>query len=322
MCSGLLHAYLLDGAGGASKLTWADVEKWQPSDGVLWLHFDYTDASAQQWLAGRSGLDEIISAALSAEETRPRVTALGDGLLIALRGVNLNPGADPEDMVSIRLWVEDNRIISTRQRILLSIQDIVEVLARKKGPENSSEFLLELADKLTLRMGDVIEQAENRMAELEEEVLTAESLQLRSELAALRRQTIGLRRFLAPQREALLRLQTEKVSWLKEQDRLRLREVGDHLIRYLEDLDAVRDRAVVTQEELVNRLSDQLNQRMYILSIIAAIFLPLGFFTGLLGVNVGGIPGAENPWAFLIFILLMVLIVVFQLWFFWRKKWL
>ncbi len=94
------------------------------------------------------------------------------------------------------------------------------------------------------------------------------------------------------------------------------------MIRHLEDLEAVRDRAVVTQEELVNRLSDQLNKRMYVLSIIAAIFLPLGFFTGLLGINVGGIPGAENPWAFTIFLGLLLLIVFVQLWIFKKKKWL
>ena len=67
-----------------------------------------------------------------------------------------------------------------------------------------------------------------------------------------------------------------------------MREVSDQLARYLEDLDEARDRAAVTQEELVNRLSEQMNNKMYILSIVAAIFLPLGFLTGLLGINVGG----------------------------------
>ena len=138
----------------------------------------------------------------------------------------------------------------------------------------------------------------------------------------LRRRVIGLRKYLAPQREALLRFQTEPVSWIDDKDRMHLREVSEHLIRHLDDLEAVRDRAVVTQEELVNHLSDQMNQRMYVLSIIAAIFLPLGFFTGLLGINVGGIPGADNPWAFAIFIGILVLVVVLEIWIFWKKKWL
>jgi zinc transporter len=64
-----------------------------------------------------------------------------------------------------------------------------------------------------------------------------------------------------------------------------------------------------------------MNTRMYVLSVVAAIFLPLGFLTGLLGINVGGIPGTENPWAFLIFSLLIVGILVVQMLWFKYKKW-
>jgi zinc transporter len=61
---------------------------------------------------------------------------------------------------------------------------------------------------------------------------------------------------------------------------------------------------------------------MYVLSVVAAIFLPLGFFTGLLGINVGGIPGAENPTAFLMFILLLIVLVIIQIAVFKWQKWL
>ena len=97
--------------------------------------------------------------------------------------------------------------------------------------------------------------------------------------------------------------------------------MSDRLIRHIEDLDAVRERAAVTQEELLSRLSDQINTRMYVLSVVAAIFLPLGFLTGLLGINVGGIPGTENPWAFLIFLLFIIVIFVGQMLWFRSKKW-
>ena len=144
---------------------------------------------------------------------------------------------------------------------------------------------------------------------------------MRAELAELRRDAIKLRRYLAPQREALGRLQSENVSWLTDADRLRLREVSDRLIRHLEDLDAVRERAVVVQEELMSQLSDQLNKRMYVLSIVAAMFLPLGFLTGLLGINVGGIPGSESPYGFMIFSLILIVVIAFQLLYFIRQRW-
>ncbi len=103
---------------------------------------------------------------------------------------------------------------------------------------------------------------------------------------------------------------------------MRLREVGDHLIRHVEDLDAVRERAAVVQEELGARLGDQLNRRMYLLSMIAAVFLPLGFLTGLLGINVAGIPGADYPWACAIFVALLSAVVAGQIWHSRRRGWL
>ena len=131
-----------------------------------------------------------------------------------------------------------------------------------------------------------------------------------------------LRRYLAPQREAMTKLFTEKISWLIDNEKLRLREVTDRLIRHIEDLDSVRDRAAITQEEVVNRLSEQMNMRMYVLSLVAAIFLPLGFLTGLLGINVGGIPGSENKAAFFIVIFFLAIIVFLQFLLFKKKKWL
>ncbi|MEO0620574.1 MAG: CorA family divalent cation transporter, partial [Pseudomonadota bacterium] len=77
-----------------------------------------------------------------------------------------------------------------------------------------------------------------------------------------------------------------------------LRFAADRMARYVEDLDALRERAQVIAEELANTLSQRLDRNLYVLSIVSAIFLPLGFLTGLLGINVGGVPGVESGAAF------------------------
>lgn len=315
-------AYLLDGSGGARKLDTTQLAKWTPEAGVLWVHLNYTDPQDQKWLKESSSCDELVVEALLAEETRPRTTTIGQGLLIALRGVNLASGAEPDDMVSIRVWIDRERILTTRKRNLLSIADIIEQLDSGRGPTKTADFLVELADRLVWRMSDTIDQCEDRVANLEDQVLESNSRSIRFELANLRRQAITLRRYLAPQREALARLIVEKVDWLDEVSRLRLREVSDRLIRLIEDLDAVRERAAVTQEELMNRLSEQVNSRMYVLSVVAAIFLPLGFLTGLLGVNVGGIPGSQYAEAFWIFVGVLIGLLLLQVWLFRWKNWL
>lgn len=321
--NGLIHAFLLDGNGGARRcrLNWEEISQWDSNQGVLWMHLDLLNQSAANWISEKAQLDEIVSEALLSEETRPRTTTIDDGILIALRGVNMNPGADPEDMVAIRAWIDRNRIISTQKRALLSVKDIAGALQENKGPETSGEFMVDLADRLISRMEDTVEDIEDRVAQLEEKILVTESYELRSGISAIRRESIMLRRYLAPQREAMIRLYSEKVSWLSDSDRIHAREATDRLIRHIEDLDSVRDRAAVTQEELVNKLSEQMNIRMYVLSLVAAIFLPLGFLTGLLGINVGGIPGAENKLAFYIFIFILIAVVALQFLLFKRKKW-
>ena len=152
-------------------------------------------------------------------------------------------------------------------------------------------------------------------------MLTAQSYELRQKIAEIRRAVISMRRYLAPQRDVMARLYSEKVDWLNEMERMHIREISDRTTRYVEDLDAIRDRATVTQEELNSRLAEQMNKTMYILSIVAGIFLPLGLLTGLLGINVGGIPGTESKWAFTIFCILLLGIAGVQVWLFKRKKW-
>lgn len=318
---GLVTAVGLDGRGGGAVLDWKGVRRWRREDGPLWVHLDCTVPEAREWILTESGIDPVVAEALLQGETRPRTVVAPDGVLVVLRGVNLSPGADPEDMVAIRMWLTADRIITTRRRHLLSVDDVREALHHGRGPVDPGTFLVAIADRLIARAAGVITDLDDQVDELEEAVLTRESHALRASLADVRREAIGLRRYLAPQRDAMARLHLEPSALLSNLDRTRLREIADRVTRYVEDLDAARDRAAVTQEELVARLSEQLNQRMYVLSVVAALFLPLGFLTGLLGINVGGIPGAENPYAFAEVTLFLALLAGMVLVLFKWRRW-
>ena len=113
---GLIHSYLLDGRGGAQAQDWDGVRAWRRGAGTLWVHLDRSDARAEDWLRRESGLEPLVVEALLEPETRPRCTALPGGWLVVMRGVNLNPGADPEDMVALRAWVEEERVLTLRRR--------------------------------------------------------------------------------------------------------------------------------------------------------------------------------------------------------------
>lgn len=319
--SGLKHAFLLNGSGGAKSISLEEATRWTSADGIIWLHFDCTSSQTVKWIRNDDRLDDVSKEALLSEETRPRVTTINDALLLALRGVNLNPGSDHEDMVALRLWADQHRIITTVRRKLFSVVDIANDFEKSEGPINTSEFIIDLAARLINRMSGTINNIEDRLADLEEKVLDIGSTEYRQQLSDIRRESIIFRRYLAPQREAMVRLYGEKISWLGEKDRYRLREVTDQLIRHIEDLDSIRDRATVLHEELVSNLSEQMNKRMYVLSLAAAIFLPLSFLTGLFGINVGGIPGSESKIAFTLFGLILVVIAFALLILFKKKSW-
>ena len=318
----LVCAYLLDGKGSGAFMDWTAIDAWEPEQGLLWIHLDSTIKEAQSWLKEKSGLSDLTCDSLLDRETRPRTTQTNDGLLVILRGVNCNPGAEPDDMVAIRMLFTEQRIISLRFRFVRAVQDIRSNIDAGKGPCSPAEFLVMSAERIADRMGDVVAELDDKVSALEDSVLSADSHELRSQLADLRRTSINLRRYIAPQRDVMARLLVDRIGWLAETDRAHLREVAERTARFVDDIDSARERATVTQEELINRLSEQMNKAMYMLSIIAAVFLPLGLLTGLLGINVGGMPGAEYKWAFAIVCAILILIGIGLILWFKRIRWL
>lgn len=320
--SALLQALAFDGEGSATPLTDAEQIKAASGDQLVWIHLDAGGGLAEDWLARYApDLDSLIVEALLAGETRPRLLERDDGLLLILRGMNLNENSAPEDMVSIRLWITENRILSVRLRKLKAVSDIVDRLKAGQGPTNAGEFVAALVGGLFKRMEPVFAALDEALDDLEEQVMESPDRSQRSAVIGLRKQAIIFRRYIAPQREAISALRLSGPLWLSQPQRHQLQESQDQVIRYIEDIDALRERAQIVKDELSNALSDEMNRNLYQLSLITAIFLPLGFLTGLLGINVGGIPGAETPTAFWIFCGLLSLLVGMQLAMFRRLRW-
>jgi zinc transporter len=295
---GLVCAFVLDGQGGGRPLDWEDIAGWQPGDGTLWLHFDRTFAPARDWLRNASDIPPTFADALLARGTRPRALTLDNALLLILRGVNLNPGEDPVDMVSLRMFIDRERIVSVRRQKLYAIDDVRQAIVEGRGPVDPSDFVIKLADALTARMDPMLHELNDELDRLEAELRESEDDSARPRLIKMQRETIELRRYLEPQRDALRYLRTAELDWLGDSVRFSLHYAVDQVTRYLEDLDAGQERALVLHEQITDRLSEKMNRNMYVLSVLAAIFLPLDFLTGLLGVNLGGIPGETHPWGF------------------------
>ncbi len=315
--------YHLDGQGGGQQQTrHPTIQEDKP--GFDWLHLRSDDPGAVRYMR-ELGLDPKMIEALSASETRPRMQLLEDGVLINLRGVNTNPGADPEDMVAIRIWFNSEIIISARkhERRLLSIEDVRLSIEQGKGPRTPADFVSAVVEKLANRISDVVDTIDDELTGVETALDEGKDKvrQIQQRLSDLRKQTAAIRRYLAPQREALAELYRSGPH-LSEDDRHSIRYQTDRITHYVEDLDLARERALVLHGELQNNIAEQQNARMYLLSIVATIFLPLSFLTGVFGMNVAGLPGLENPDAFLYLSGGMLLLGVSLLLFMRLKKWL
>ena len=319
---GIINAYILRGDGTAAELkTYADLAAHWETGETLWVHLHYNNPGAKRWLLEKSGLDHVVVEALEAEKPRPRTDVFEGGVMVTLRGVNLNPGAEPDDMIAVRLWMDSKHIITVRRMKLMAIDDIRQDIARGCAPRSTVDLLAILARRLAERMRPVIVNLDELTDDLEDTVLTAPGHEIRTGLATIRRQAIALRRHIGPERDAMQNLVSLDLPWISVRDKNRFREVADSVTRFVEDLDSVRERAAVMQDEVGNRLSEQINRNMYLLSLIAAVFLPLGFITGLLGINVGGIPGEGTPWAFIAVCAVLVAVAAVEIWLLRSKKW-
>ncbi len=295
--NGRLWSLRMDGYGKATG------ETRQPSVAPAfdWHHLCSDAPEAAAWLRDHHGFDNVVIDTLTAIETRPKTFPHNDGVLLVLRGVNTNPGADPEDMVSLRVWFDRTQIITARkrERRLLSVQDLKASIEAGEAPTTTGELAIMLIERLANRISDVVDSVDDEITGYETGMIDMPMAEARRRLADTRRQTASIRRYLAPQRDALDNLYRER-ELLSDEEAFELRNQSDRTTRYIEEMDLARERTLVLQEELQNRIAEQQNARMYVLSMVAAVFLPLSFLTGVFGMNVAGLPGLENPSAFLI----------------------
>lgn len=287
--------------GVVEKVDWQKIKPTAacPPAGWRWLHFNRLAAETREWLEESSDLDETVITALLQSETRPRCAAYEDGLLLNLRGINHNPGAEPEDMISVRIWATQNLVISMRSYPVKAVHEVREEVAANLV-ENPSPggLLVMIAERLIDKIEPVIEQLKDDADEYEEILLSEGSKLPTTTLSEFRRTILILRRYILPQREAMAQLQREGRLLFDLDHAMHLRETGDRITRIAEELDSIRDRAAVLQDQVAGQRQEQLNTRLLVLSLVSAFFLPLTFITGLLGMNVSGIPYAHETWSF------------------------
>jgi len=320
---GLFFYCVLDRQGGASFFSsWRTLfDNWK-TDHFIWVHLNHRSPAVQKWLREESGVPSVVAESMLEEDVRPREYTHEDGLLLLLRGVNLKEGSVPEDMVSMRLWITKNRIITLRFRENMTTKSIQDELITQKGFRTPSGFLLKMLDNMVTPIDSSIDEIDAQLDEIEDGLLLARKEMTLLPTIHIRQRIAHFRKHLAPQRDLLGKLFHEHLSWLDERDSLFIREEADTAIRYIEELDFLRERCTIIQEEVNNALSYTMNSRIYLLAIATVIFMPLTLMTGLLGINVNGIPYSDSKYAFFGVCGLLGVMAFFLFRLLKRKRWL
>ena len=322
MTDAFICAYQLDGNGSGTQISEQNFSSRPDTSRPVWVHLNAKSPGTRHWLETAAELpDETLVDALLAEDTRPRLNRRPEGLLLILRGVNLNDNAEPEDMVSIRIWIEAQRLISVQLRNLRGVTDMRAKIEAGNGPLDMGDLLTMFIEGSIIRLSPVMGDLADSVDELEDRILQMDLTGIREQIVSTRRKAIIFNRFLAPQKEIVQQLTETAPPWLDDGCVLRLHEAQNDITRFVEDLTALRERSHSIQDEVANILTERLNRNTYVFSLIASIFLPLSFLTGLLGINVPGIPGADDPEAFIVFCGILAAVVALQVAVFKKLRW-
>ena len=286
--------------GGADKARAERVEVKAALGGnadLAWVHLSTTDQEAQAWLRDEAGLEKDVVDALTADETRPRCEKFEHGALVNLRGRSKEEMSASDPLASVRIWAVKGRVITVTRKPLIAV-GAVEKEVEEGEVRDPGDLIAAFATAITADLDPVVADLGDELDECEEGLDADRVFELRRTVTRVRVTAIGYRRFLAPQRGALEKLAGLPGDWLQEDDRRHLAAAADRAARMAEELEAIRERAALIHETLTDLRAEQLDSRGLIIAIVAMVFLPLTFVTGVYGMNVKGLPYADEPWAF------------------------
>ncbi|HJV95566.1 MAG TPA: CorA family divalent cation transporter, partial [Albitalea sp.] len=181
-----------------------------------------------------------------------------------------------------------------------------------------------LLNHLMNDQGDVLariaREATVQVDAIEDSLLVGRLKHKRTDLGRLRRVLVRLQRLLAPEPGALFRLLREPPRWVAGQDLDELRQSTEEFSLVIRDLAALQERIKMLQEEIAAQVGEQTNRSVFTLTVVTVLALPINIIAGLLGMNVGGIPLAQNAHGFLIIALIVLSFTAVAGWLAFRKR--
>ena len=266
---------------------------------VTWVDFNTSDAEGHSWLLTQSSLSEHVKSLLLEPKKVIRRETLEHGLFVSFCDINPTRRAEDEGPIWIGLLIEHDRVITARSATVMAIEEVRKDVQLGKGPETPLDFLaclvLGIRDRLETIITDLSEETDG----LEDKILAHDADKPPLEaLNTIRRKVFYIRRYLVQFQNVLKLIVSDPAIHISKKENRTLTGVTELFGHYLDSIEDCRGRAQLLYDHIQSQLSQTMASTSYNLTLVATVFLPLTFITGLLGMNVLGIPDSHNPWGF------------------------
>lgn len=272
-----------------SKDIYSSLDEALTNDQNYWIHFDTPSKNLRQQLYKRLSLPKTASLILFAEEVRSRCVRIENGYILIVHGVQPSTMKSDEDFPTLRFWITSKGVLSISTGKIQAIQDAQEALQGNPDAEPMTCFI-HLIESIIDCLEDSIYHLDESLNKIETNFEYTEEATLK--IMSIRQDVIYIRRYIFPQKDALINL-SNKLDFISDNIRSSLKELSDSMLRQVEAIEMLRERAVIIQDNLTNQIGELANRRMYLLTIIMLIFTPAFFIISLFSMYVP-MPGMNS----------------------------
>jgi magnesium transporter len=258
-------------------------------------------------------------------ETRPKVEIFDDYIFIVLKIVFYNKEQEMIEIEQLSIILGKNYIITFQERedqIFDPIRHRIQSMKgriRQRGTDYLTYALMDVVvDNYYLILENIGETIEN----LEEQVLNNPDKSIPLKIQNLKKDVMFLRKSLWPLREAINNLNKQETELVADTTYPYLHDLYDHTIQVVDTLEIYREMASGIMDLYLSNVNNKMNEVMKVLTIIASIFIPLTFITGIYGMNFENMPELKWSFGYLFALSIMAIVGVILVIFFKKRKWL
>ena len=324
--NGLLCGYLFaDGVPGTPvdldrALEWLEDTASAPASGFVWLHFNLSDAGAEDRIASQLGVVPEFFDALREGSRSTRISDAGETLVAVVNDVAFEFSFDPAQIDTLWLNVGQRVVVSARVHALRSIDRLRQAVRDGARFDSSVSLLNHLMHDQAEVLSRIVRDATLQVDQVEDKLLLGRLQDRRTDLGKMRRVLVRLQRLLAPEPGALFRLLRLPPPWISLDDLEELRQSTEESNLILRDMAALQERIRLLQEEMAAQIGEQTNRSLFTLTVVTVLALPINIVAGLLGMNVGGIPMAQDPRGFVTIVIVIAAFTLLAAWLAFRRR--